>query len=359
MGSQFITMVPRRAVPLLARLGIMLVLAPAIFASSMVTVLEDESAASPYVPISKPDGQVVLSTMAGSLDECKVKCSKMIECKGVKFSKGSGESACKLLGAPGSKSQEASTSGAPGSKSQEASKKQEQPKKKQPQPARNVIRAMKLVADAKQKDVAKKAAQKVAKTVAKTQSLKQETAALKAAAAAPPPENRETVITIPGKKNPLKAATLGVMLDQVEAVKEQQDEAAMLEKQIKKDKKKARQPLKVPKGVMVDQLLSEERKKYMCKFAKTLHKTYIKRVETEVEIDAQKSPGNIQQKVDAEVHKMNAIIKRRAKREADTKMHLDGGSIKRTFLALLKEEDGQKKGQVFLKKVERRSMQNR
>merc|ERR1719272_1121831 len=345
-------MVPqRRAVPLLARLGIMLVLAPAIFASSMVTVLEDESAASPYVPISKPDGQVVLSTMAGSLDECKVKCSKMIECKGVKFSKGSGESACKLLGAPGSKSQEASTSGAPGSKSQKASKKQEQPKKKQPQPARNGIRAMKLVADAKQKDVAKKAAQKVAKTVAKTQSLKQETAALKAAAAAPPPENRETVITIPAKKNPLKAATLGVMLDQVEAVKEQQDEAAVLEKQIKKDKKKARQPLKVPKGVMVDQLLSEERKKYMCKFAKTLHKTYIKRVETEVEIDAKKSPGNIQQKVDAEVHKMNAIIKRRAKREADTKMHLDGGSIKRTFLALLKEEDGQKKGQVFLKKL--------
>merc|ERR1712195_286998 len=253
MGSQFITMVPRRAVPLLARLGIMLVLAPAIFASSMVTVLEDESAASPYVPISKPDGQVVLSTMAGSLDECKVKCSKMIECKGVKFSKGSGESACKLLGAPGSKSQEASTSGAPGSKSQEASKKQEQPKKKQPQPARNGIRAMKLVADAKQKDVAKKAA-------------------LKAAAAAPPPEkNRETVITIPARKNPLKAATLGVMLDQVEAVKEQADEAAMLEKQIKKDKKKAHQPLKVPKGVMVDQLLSEERKKYMCKFAKTLH----------------------------------------------------------------------------------------
>jgi len=210
---------------------------------------------------------------------------------------------------------------------------------------------MKLVADAKQKDVAKKAAQKVAKTVAKTQSLKQETAALKAASAAPPPENRETVITIPAKKNPLKAATLGVMLDQVEAVKEQQDEAAMLEKQIKKDKKKARQPLKVPKGVMVDQLLSEERKKYMCKFAKTLHETYIKRVETEVEIDAKKSPGNIQQKVDAEVHKMNAIIKRRAKREADTKMHLDGGSIKRTFLALLKEEDGQKKGQVFLKKL--------
>ena len=32
-------------------------------------------------------------------------------------------------------------------------------------------------------------------------------------------------------------------------------------------------------------------------------------------------------------------------------MHLDGGSIKRTFLALLKEEDGQKKGQVFLKKL--------
>ena len=285
-----------------------------------VTVLEDESAASPYVPISKPDGEVVLSTMAGSLDECKVKCSKsecttdsnsqpayfcacvtVIECKGVKFSKDSGESACKLLGAPGSKPQETSKKQ---EQPQEASKKQEQPQeasKKQPQPARNGIRAMELVDEAKQKDVAKKAAQKVAETLAKAQRLKKKAAALKAVAAAPPQQNRETVIKIPARKNPLKAATLGVMLDQVEAVKQQADNASMLEKQIKKDKKKAHQPLKVPKGVMVDQLLSEERKKYMCKFAKRLHETYIKRVETEVEIDAKKSAGNIQQKVDAEV----------------------------------------------------------
>ena len=209
-----------------------------------VTVLEDESAASPYVPISKPDGEVVLSTMAGSLDECKVKCSKsecttdsnsqpayfcacvtVIECKGVKFSKDSGESACKLLGAPGSKPQE-------------TSKKQEQPQeasKKQPQPARNGIRAMELVDEAKQKDVAKKAAQKVAETLAKAQRLKKKAAALKAVAAAPPQQNRETVIKIPARKNPLKAATLGVMLDQVEVVKQQADNAIMLQKKIKKD----------------------------------------------------------------------------------------------------------------------------